>query len=75
MIVARMSAYVGDAPALRWRCCWSGPFVSFMRTAILTWSGSCVVLSRSYRASSNSHVANDSSKLLVSKVGFRSRVR
>ena len=39
MIVALICAYVSDAPALR--C--SGPFVSFINTAILTGSGSRVV--------------------------------
>ena len=44
MIVALICAYVGDAPALRCRCCCSGPFVSFINTAILTGSGSRVVV-------------------------------
>ena len=45
MVVERISAYVGAAPALSCRCCWSGPLVSFINTAILTGSGSRVVLS------------------------------
>ena len=41
----------------------------------LTWSGNCVLLSRSYLLSSNSQLESDSSKLLVSNVGFTSFVR
>ena len=47
MIVARIAAYVGAVPALRCRCCCSGPRVSFINAAILTWSGSLEVSSDS----------------------------
>ena len=46
-----------------------------MKTAILTWSGSWVLLSLSCLLSSNSHLENDSSKLLLSNAGFKSFVR
>ena len=75
MIVSLTSAYVDDDPAWRRRWCWSGPAVSFRELATLTWSGSCVALSRSYRASLQSHVENDSSKLLCLNIGFKSVVR
>ena len=47
MVVALICAYVGDAPALRCKCCCSGPFLSFINTAILTGSGSRVVFAAS----------------------------
>ena len=75
MIVSRTSTYVGVAPAFKRRCCCSGPDVSFIRTAILIWSGSVVLLSLSYLERSNSQLENDSSKLLLSNVGLSSFVR
>ena len=74
-MISLIIGYVGACPAFKCRCCCKGPVVSFMRTAILTWSGSCVLLSRSYRSTSNSHVENDSSKLLWLKVGLSNFVR
>ena len=66
-VIVPISAYVGDAPALRCKCCWNGPRVLF-RTATLTWSGSAVLLS-------DSQLLNDSSKLLLLNVGSKSLVR
>ena len=45
MIVVLSSAKVGVVPALRCRFFGSVPVVSFMRTAIFTWPGSCALLS------------------------------
>ena len=76
MIVVLTSAYyVGVVPAKSCKCCCKGPVVSLRSTAILTASGSVDPLSRSNLVSSNSHVANDSSKFLLSNVGLRSLVR
>ena len=75
MIVVLTSAYVGVVPAKSCRCCCKGPVVSLRSTAILTVSGSVAPLSRSNLESSNSHVAKDSSKFLLSNVGLRSLLR
>ena len=58
----RWPQYVCADPACRCMCCWGGPAVSFMRMAASTWSGGCALPSRSWRASSKSHVGNNSSK-------------
>ena len=75
MIARLMSLYVGVAAALSCRCCCSGPLVSLSKIAILTWSGSCVLLSRAYLLTSNSQLENDSSKLSGLSVGFSNFVR
>ena len=60
---------------LHWgRCCCNGPLVLFIKTATLTWSGTCVLLSDSYCCISYSQLLNDSSKLLVSSAGSSSLV-
>ena len=74
MIVSFTCRCVGVDPDRSCRCCCRGPVVSLGSTAIFTESGSCCPSSRSNLESSNSHVANDSSKMFVSNVGFSSLV-
>ena len=74
MIVCLTLAYVGFCPESNCKCCCSGPDVSFRSTAIFTASGSCCPLSLSNLCSSNTHVENDSSKLLLSNLGLSSLV-
>ena len=68
-------AYVVMFPACSCRCCCSGPFVSLSSAAILTASGSSVLLSCSYLDSWNSQVAKLSSNFCSSHCGFSSHVR
>ena len=75
MIVSFTCRYAGLDPERSRKCCCRGPVVLLRSTAIFTESGSCCPLSRSNLESSNSHVANDSSKLFVSNVGFSSLVK